>query len=509
MMGLSFQQISEYSDLLIASSLSESEHVLTPLQRGLENELDRMEGKPLPLPTLLHPSERYWPHEPTPKQRTFLDLDCLEAFYGGAAAGGKSEALLMAALQYVHVPGYAALILRRDTQRLALAGGLIPRAAAWLAESGAAWHSAARRWSFPTAGRRATLTFGYLQVGQDKYRYASSEFQFIAFDELTEFPEEDYLFLFSRLRKPISLAVPLRMRSASNPGNLGHDWVKRRFVGDDALRALRDGAPAELFWQRGAAFVPARIPDNPWVNEQEYSASLSHLPPLFRERLMHGDWSIRAEGLIRPEWLRDYVASDRMLQLFDGLGRPLARFDERNCRRIVTIDPAGTSAERAAERRGRPASWSVAEVWDLAPRDFGPWLLLRHVWRERVGFDGLCAALRRLHAEWRPARMYIEHEKLGQAACDLLGRDLPLEPIATGGRDKVARAAPLVLKLERGEIFLPRHETSWRPVLESEWLGWTGLDEETTDQIDAAAYAVASLDSTPGEVVKIGRVAWR
>ena len=59
------------------------------------------------------------------KQRAFLQLDCREAFFGGAAAGGKSEALLMGALQYVDVPGYAALILRKDTQRLSLAGGLV------------------------------------------------------------------------------------------------------------------------------------------------------------------------------------------------------------------------------------------------------------------------------------------------------------------------------------------------------------------------------------------------
>src|SRR5436190_24236070 len=61
-------------------------------------------GEPVP-PA---PLEAYVPHLPWPKQRAFLQLDCREAFFGGAAAGGKSEALLMAALQYVDVPGYAA-----------------------------------------------------------------------------------------------------------------------------------------------------------------------------------------------------------------------------------------------------------------------------------------------------------------------------------------------------------------------------------------------------------------
>src|SRR5262245_53825110 len=76
--------------------------------------------------------ERYCPHKPWPKQAAFLALDCEEAFYGGAAGPGKPDALLMAALQYVHVPGYSALILRRDTQRLALAGAIMDRAKRWL-----------------------------------------------------------------------------------------------------------------------------------------------------------------------------------------------------------------------------------------------------------------------------------------------------------------------------------------------------------------------------------------
>ncbi len=98
----------------------------------------------------------FCPHVPWPKQRRFLDLDCKEAFYGGAAAGGKSDALLMGALQYVQVPGYAALILRKDLQRLRLSGGLIMRAHEWLAGSEAKWNSKDCRWTFPTDDAPAT-----------------------------------------------------------------------------------------------------------------------------------------------------------------------------------------------------------------------------------------------------------------------------------------------------------------------------------------------------------------
>src|SRR5438445_5668445 len=175
--------------------------------------------------------------KPTPKQQLFLDQrETREVFFGGAAGGGKSVALLMGALEYVEVPGYAALILRKDIARMELAGGLIPRMHEWqrAGDTNARWIASRRQWIFPIPNNPeaipSTIMFGFLSRPLDKFRYASSEFQYIAFDELTDFTEEDYLFLFSRLRRNTSLKVPLRMRSASNPGGPGHAWVKERFV---------------------------------------------------------------------------------------------------------------------------------------------------------------------------------------------------------------------------------------------------------------------------------------
>lgn len=444
----------------------------------------------------------FCPHTPWQKQQLFLDLECKEAFYGGAAAGGKSEALLMAALQYIDVPGYAALILRKDTQRLRLAGGLIPRSFEWLANSGHTWREQNRQWTFVNKKAPATITFGYLKDRQDKYRYGSSEFQYIAFDELTEFTEDDYLFLFSRLRKRKEIAAPLRIRSASNPGNLGHAWVLQRFIPDEA----RHGDASEsIYWKNGIAYVPARIRDNPAIDENEYRESLRHLPPLERERLMNGDWSVREEGLIQASWLMRYAERDQQLDLLDAEGRVFASIDQRECRRFVTIDPAGTSADRARESRGKPPCWTVMQVWDQPGGALSRYLLLRHVVRERVGFDGLCARIHNVYERWRPSRMYIENEKLGQAAVDQLGRQLPLETIRTLGNDKVTRAASLLVRLERGEVRLPHAPHPWLSALEAEWLGWTGLRDETCDQVDAAAYAAIVADELPTSPIRWAR----
>ena len=217
--------------------------------------------------------EGLWPHlkSASAKQTAFLSLDCLEAGYGGAAGGGKSDAILAAALQYADVPGYAALILRRSFSDLALPGAAMARSKEWLYGK-ARWSEREKTWSFDRGG---TLTFGFLEAEDDVYRYQSSEYQYVGFDELTQFSESQYRYLFSRLRRVKGVQVPLRMRWASNPGGVGHGWVKRRFIDDPAP---------------GVVFVPARVADNPGLEVDEYVRSLSHLPETIRQQLLDGDW---------------------------------------------------------------------------------------------------------------------------------------------------------------------------------------------------------------------------
>lgn len=227
----------------------------------------------------------YNPHAPTPKQQEFIKLQILEAFYGGAAGGGKSDALLMAALEYVHVPGYAALLLRKTYADLSLPGAIMSRAHEWLYGTDAKWDDKRKTYVFPSG---ATLTFGYLDNERDHYRYQGAEFQFVGFDELTQFPEEQYLYLFSRLRRLSGSNVPLRMRSASNPGGVGHEWVRSRFVLNvDGTRV----------------FVPATIRDNPHLDQDEYIASLQNLDPVTLAQLMNGDWDVLGSG---GKFFREY-----------------------------------------------------------------------------------------------------------------------------------------------------------------------------------------------------------
>lgn len=256
------------------------------------------------------------PHDPTARQKVFLALDCLEAFYGGAAGGGKTDALLMAALQYVHVPGYTALILMKTYSDLSKPKALMDRAREWLQGTGAEWSDKLKRWTFPSG---ATLDFGYLQTDADKYNYRTAEYQFIAFDELTRFAKQTYTYMFSRLRKIEGANVPIRMRSASNPaqpGEPGMLWVEERFIPDDfdpaeeATRAprvqIKTGEDEETGEPINRRFVFARLEDNPHLDAAEYEKSLAELDAVSRAQLRRGDWKIRHKGDIYWMWDEQY-----------------------------------------------------------------------------------------------------------------------------------------------------------------------------------------------------------
>lgn len=247
---------------------------------------------------------QYSPHRPHPKQAALLLLaNRREVLFGGAAGGGKTDALLMDALQYVCVPGYAAVLLRQNYPMLAREDGLIPRAEEWLSPTDAVWRAVDKRWEFPSG---ASLTIAAVQRDEDRYNFAGPAYQYAGFDELTNWRTlKVYKYIgFSRLRQPkpspdlaacprcgLTLAdVPLRTRGMTNPGGPGHDQVYERFI-----------EPWELWKEHGGPaparpFLPSRLRDNPSLAYDSYLAGLRELDPIEQARLIDGDWNVRESG---------------------------------------------------------------------------------------------------------------------------------------------------------------------------------------------------------------------
>jgi predicted phage terminase large subunit-like protein len=315
----------------------------------------------------------YCKQKPTAKQAEFLVRPELEALYGGAAAGGKSSALLMAGLQYVEIPDYSALILRRTYSDLALPGAIMDRSFDWLRETDAHWRDKDKTWDFPSG---ATLTFGYLENDKDRYRYQSSEFQFVGFDELTQFSDTQYTYLFSRLRRLKNHDVPIRMRSASNPGGIGHDWVKARFI-----------PPSDI----SRIFIGAKLDDNPHIDRLAYEESLSKLDYVTREQLRNGDWGITESGgmffepklypIKNPDFKKD--------------------IDLRNCEVYAACDPSEGGSDFAAIgaviklHDGRVLAWACDMAVDNHSTTIG----------KIIEFQKL----------YKPVKFWIESNSLGHA----------------------------------------------------------------------------------------------
>lgn len=227
---------------------------------------------------------KYIPWDPSAKQRAFLLMnEIFEILYGGAAGGGKSVVQLMAALQYVDIPGYSALLIRKTYADLIKPDALMDMAKKWLmpfVESGEVkWSEKEYKFTFPSS---ATLTFGYLETDNDKYRYQGAQYQYIGVDECTQIVPTGYEYLFSRLRKPKWLNVPLRFRATANPGGeFGEYYYNRFFI---------EGA------DKGRVFISATIEDNPHMDVEEYERSLDELDAVTREQLRHGNWEIKSAG---------------------------------------------------------------------------------------------------------------------------------------------------------------------------------------------------------------------
>ena len=214
----------------------------------------------------------------TERQEQFINAKCREVLYGGAAGGGKSYGQLIDALIYaLKYNGSKQLVLRRTYPELEKS---LIRVSLMLYPAKIYSYNKSTHVGYFKNG--SLIDFGYCDSETDVYKYQSAEYDVIRFDELTHFTEQMYLYLISRLRG--ANGFPKQVKSTTNPGGVGHQWVKARFIDFAGPNTEKDGR----------MFIPAKVTDNKFLMEGDsgYIDRLKLLSDRDQRALLHGDWDL-------------------------------------------------------------------------------------------------------------------------------------------------------------------------------------------------------------------------
>lgn len=235
-----------------------------------------------------------------------------EIFMGGQAGPGKSWTLVTMDLgDLLKYPTLRVLILRRQATNL---GDLIDKTMQIYPLFGARFSGADSMyrghptWTFPNG---AKVIFGSCKDENDKYDYQGWEMPRIRIDELCQFTESQYLYLFSRLRGAAGIIA--NMASTGNPQGVGMLWVMRRFVSrlmpleikyfkrenDVDIETTEDDSDG-----MSRIWIPGTRAQNTFVS-RDYIRALKQLPESDRRALELGLWEIpmAEQQLVDPRWV--------------------------------------------------------------------------------------------------------------------------------------------------------------------------------------------------------------
>lgn len=259
------------------------------------------------------------PH-PGPQEKA-LSCEADVLFTGGAAGGGKSWVLLVESLRNIGVKNFNAVIFRSSYPQIMMSGGLWDESNNIYPGVGGKDLISRLTWNFPAGSK---ITFAHINSEQEKYNWAGAQIPLICFDQLEDFSEKTFFFLFSRNRS--TCGVKPYIRATCNPD--AEVWIAKfiewyldedGYPDPEKVGVLRYfyRVDNEIKWYnsideakeknpelaavappKSFTFINSNVYDNPTLLEKnpEYVANLMSLPLVERERLLKGNWKIKLEA---------------------------------------------------------------------------------------------------------------------------------------------------------------------------------------------------------------------
>jgi predicted phage terminase large subunit-like protein len=277
-------------------------------------------------------------------QTAFMATPANVCIYGGAAGGGKSFGLLMSALRYKNVPGFGCTIFRRNFNQIFSQGGLWDESMKiYQGIRGADPKFARGQWWFRNQNGDivSKVTFAHIERDEDVHKWQGSQICEIGFDELTHFSEKTFFYMLSRNRS--TCGVEPFIRATCNPD--ADSWVAkfiewwidpdtgypipersgklRWFVRRDEIlywantkqelwKQFDLKTPEEKAEPRSVTFIMSKLEDNQELLKVNpgYMANLKAMSVIERERLLHGNWKIKAAAglFFKRSQVGDYVS---------------------------------------------------------------------------------------------------------------------------------------------------------------------------------------------------------
>jgi len=222
-----------------------------------------------------------------------------EILFGGARGGGKSYGILGDWVQHASRYGNNArgILFRKTYPEFEEILDQSERIFPFL---GARYRVSSKSWRFPDG---ALLKFAYLERDQHASRYQGKQYTWMGFEELGNWPNSTPIdALKACLRSPHG--VPVRWVATANPGGVGHNWIKSRFIlPAPALTPFHD--PTTDTWR---TFIPSKLQDNPILMQADprYADRLRGVGAEWLvEAWLSGNWDIVAGGMFDDIWKID------------------------------------------------------------------------------------------------------------------------------------------------------------------------------------------------------------